>query len=116
MTAKRNGSSTTGNAKKKMAIKDTPHVLLWVPHNGLGLKKTWTDLKALGIFPSKAAAEAERAKVMGKYDNCGHGDILVGGRWDDEVDLVIKPCESFLGTNSESLTTPSSSSSVITLD
>ena len=120
MTAKRSASSATGNAKKKLAIKDTPHVLLWVPHNGLGRKKTWTDLKALGIFPNRAAAEAERVKVMGRYDNCGHGDILVGDCWDDEVDLVVKPCESFLETTSESSSSKACSSvvsdSIITLE
>jgi hypothetical protein len=99
MTAnKRPASSTSTNStkKKKLLIKDTPHVLLWIPHNGLGQKKTWSGLKAMGVFSTKADAEAERIRIMSRHDRCGHGDIMVGGTWEDEIDLVVKPCESFL--------------------
>jgi len=27
---------------------------------------------------------------MSEHECCGHGDILVGGCWDDEIDLVIR--------------------------
>jgi hypothetical protein len=33
---------------------------------------------------------------MSQQDCCGHGDILVGDSWDDEIDLVIRPTELFL--------------------
>lgn len=84
-------------SKPKKAKKDMPHVLLWVPHHGpTGARKSWAKLKAIGIFESKEAAEAKKASIMAQHDQCGYGDILVGNTFEDEIDLIIKPCELFL--------------------
>ena len=32
---------------------------------------------------------------MSEHDCYGHGDICVGGTWEDEIDLVIKPVEDY---------------------
>ena len=50
----------------------------------------------MGVYGSKAAAEQAKRNVMARHTCCGHGDILVGTRWDDEVDLVIRPAPVFL--------------------
>jgi hypothetical protein len=45
----------------------------------------WTHA---GVYASKELAEAKREKIMAEHDCCGHGDISVGGTWEDEIDLV----------------------------
>lgn len=82
----------------KVNKKNQPHVLLWICSHGKGQGRTWKQdkLKVLGVFPSKEAAENKKSDVMSQHDCCGHGDILVGGCWDDEIDLVIRPTELFL--------------------
>ncbi len=72
-----------------------PRALLWIATNG-----NWkaSELNVLGLYPSKEAAEARRDQVMAKHDalgQCyGHGDICVGDSCcDDEIDLVVRPCE-----------------------
>ena len=39
----------------------------------------------------KAAAQTKKEQLMRQYDCCGHGDILVGDTWEDEIDLVVRP-------------------------
>jgi hypothetical protein len=85
-------------APKKVAKKDLPHVLLWLLwlcHHGAGQNGKWTNknLKVVGVYAGKAAAEAKKYHIMSTHECCGHGDILVGGSWDDEIDLVVRPCE-----------------------
>lgn len=85
--------------KPKKAKKDVPHVLLWVPHNGTrGMcgDNEWCGLEVIGVYKSKEAAELKREELLEEHDQCGEGDILVGDTWEDEVDLVVKPCELFL--------------------
>ena len=77
----------------KPTKKNAPHALLWIATND------WkaSELKVLGVYPSKEAAEAKRDQVMAEHDalgQCyGHGDICVGDSCDDEIDLVVRPCE-----------------------
>jgi hypothetical protein len=75
--------------------KSMPHVLIWVCHHGPGQSKKWTkkSLNIVGVYRTKEEAEQKKLEVMGKYEQCGHGDILVGGSWDDEIDLVVRPAE-----------------------
>ncbi len=47
----------------------------------------------IGVYASKAAAEAKKEDIMSRHTCCGHGDIVVGGTWEDEIDLVVRPCE-----------------------
>jgi hypothetical protein len=79
----------------KVLVKDQPHVLIWVCHNGLGQSRCWSkkSLKIVGVYGSKLEAETKKEQVMSRYENCGHGDILTGGTWEDEIDLVIRPAE-----------------------
>ncbi len=78
----------------KPTKKNAPHALLWIATNG-----NWkaSVLKVLGVYPPKEAAEAKRDQVMAKHDDLGqcygHGDICVGDSCDDEIDLVLRPCE-----------------------
>jgi hypothetical protein len=44
----------------------------------------------MGVYPTKADAENAKRHIMSQYECCGHGDILVGGTWEDEIDLVIR--------------------------
>ena len=48
-----------------------------------------------GIYPTKAAAEAAKEEIMSSYENHGHGDIITGGTWQDEISIVIKQTELF---------------------
>ncbi|KAJ3233680.1 hypothetical protein HDU81_002065 [Chytriomyces hyalinus] len=77
--------------------KEKPHVLLWIPHNGLkpSQKNNWPSLKVIGVFFTKEAAEERRTQLMNQHETYGHGDICVGGTWNDEIDLVVKPCDMF---------------------
>eukprot|EP01032_Pedospumella_encystans_P008199 gene8199-9758_t len=77
----------------KVAKKDLPHVLIWVCHNGTRQGSGWTNhsLRIVGVYGSKAEAEQKKLAVMNQYEQCGHGDILVGGTCWDEIDLVIRP-------------------------
>jgi hypothetical protein len=66
--------------------------LIWVCSHGKGRSKSWTKkaLKIMGVYGTKDAAEQAKCKVMNEYDCCGHGDILAGDTWADEIDLVIR--------------------------
>lgn len=44
----------------------------------------------MGVYPSKEAAEEAKRQLMSRYMCCGHGDIIVGHTWEDEIDLVIR--------------------------
>ena len=72
--------------------------LIWVCTHGKGQSRKWRqkDLKVIGVYSTKAAAENAKQELMSKYECCGHGDILVGGMWDDEIDLVIRDTPLFL--------------------
>jgi hypothetical protein len=87
---------TTSERPNKKAKKNQPHVLLWIPCAGKGQRKTWAKLKVMGVFSTKEKAEAKKAELMQEYECCGHGDIMIGGTWEDEIDLVVKPCELHL--------------------
>ena len=87
--------------KKKTKLKknEQPHCLIWVCTHGKGHSRSnWRqkDLKIVGVYANKAAAEDARRNVMSQHTCCGHGDILVGGTWEDEIDLVIRPAPLFL--------------------
>ena len=90
-------SSTAGSVTKKAKktpLKESPHVLIWVCAAGKGRGKSWGKaLKCVGVYATKQAAEEKKTQLMGQYLNAGHGDILVGDSWEDEIDLVVKPVE-----------------------
>jgi hypothetical protein len=77
----------------KVSKKELPHVLIWVCTHGKGQGRTWSQksLKIIGVYQSKEEAEAKKQAVMEQYDQCGHGDITVGGTWEDEINLVVRP-------------------------
>ncbi len=50
----------------------------------------------MGVYPSKAAAEEAKRVLMSRHECYGHGDIVVGGTWEDEIDLVIREAPLFL--------------------
>jgi hypothetical protein len=84
--------------KKKKKKSEMPHCLVWVCTHGKGQSRTWrqNDLKLVGVYSSKTAAEMAKAQVMSRHECCGHGDIIVGGSWNDEIDLVIREAPLFL--------------------
>ena len=85
-------------AKKqaKPAKKETPHALLWICAAGKGQGRAWKAkaLKVIGIYKNKAAAEQKKEQLIdANGGECGHGDIVVGDSWEDEIDLVVRPVE-----------------------
>merc|ERR1712129_141731 len=86
--------------KKKARVKPSKaFCVIWVCTHGKGQSRNWRkkDLKIMGVYPSKTAAEEAKRDIMSQYECCGHGDILVGGCWDDEIDLVIREAPLHLG-------------------
>ena len=75
---------------KKAAV---PHALLWICTHGKGQSRSWKakSLKVVGVYASKEEAEAKRHRVMSEHECHGHGDIIVGDTWEDEIDLEIRP-------------------------
>ena len=85
-------------AKKKQRPSKS-YVLIWVSACGKSRRGgSWTKkaLKIVGIYGSKASAQAAKQQLMSEHDCCGHGDILVGDSWEDEIDLVIREAPLFL--------------------
>jgi len=91
---------------KKLKKTEKPHVLLWIATNGKdkkgwSRKKVWKqkDLRVIGEYADKMAAEAKKAQLMVQYDSkinelCGgKGDISTGGILSDQIDLVVRPIE-----------------------
>jgi hypothetical protein len=94
---KRQISAISSSKKKAKIAKPTKPskawCLVWVSHNGRGARsQTWRkkDLKIVGIYSNKSAAQNAKDEVMKQYECCGNGDILVGGTWDDEIDLILR--------------------------
>lgn len=91
-----NRTTNVGNKKQaRVATQTRPskaYCLIWVCTHGKGRRSSWRkkDLKIMGVYPSKADAENAKRHTMSQYECCGHGDILVGGTWEDEIDLVIR--------------------------
>ena len=81
-----------GVLSESTATSKSPHVVLWLPHHGKGRRKTWSKMRVLGVFATKKDADEHKRKVMQQHECCGHGDILVGGTWADEIDLIVKKC------------------------
>lgn len=83
--------------QKPLPKNQQPHVLIWVCTHGKGQSSTWTKkaLDIIGVYATKADAEAKRDQLLNEYPNCGYGDIQVGGCWDDEINLVIRPAGEF---------------------
>lgn len=83
---------TPPKKKAKVSKPTKAFSLIWVGVHGRGQRRNWRkkDLKIVGIYPSKGAAEEAKRDIMDQHTCCGHGDILIGGMWDDEVDLVIR--------------------------
>ena len=85
--------AATSQPPKKKTNPTKAYSLIWICTHGKGRNsKAWRqkDLKIMGIYATKADAEEAKRKVMGQYECCGHGDILVGPTCWDEIDLVIR--------------------------
>lgn len=84
--------------KKKMKRPSKGFALLWISTHGKGRRSSWRkkDLKMLGVYPTKEKAEAAKQQVMSEHDCYGHGDICVGGTWEDEIDLVVRDTTLYL--------------------
>ncbi len=78
--------------KPKAAAPAKPHALLWIPFTCKGGRKT----RVVGVYDTKQQALAAKEKLMEQHDCCGHGDILVGDTWEDEISLVVLPAPLFL--------------------
>ena len=72
--------------------------LLWICTHGKGKRSSWRqkDLKIIGVYPTKEKAQEAKQQVMSEHDCYGHGDICVGGTWEDEIDLVIRDTPLYL--------------------
>ena len=94
-TKKRASSSTSSSKVKKVAKKDSPHVLLWMVAAGKGQSRTWTQkaLRVIGIYPSKADAERKKNEITDQHRCNGYGNLITGPYWEDEIELVIRPVE-----------------------
>jgi hypothetical protein len=85
-------------AMKKPKKPSKGFALIWVAHNGRGNRsQTWRqkDLRVVGIYSTKASAEEAKERLMEQHEQAGYGDILVGGTWDDEIDLVVRDAPLF---------------------
>eukprot|EP00045_Choanoeca_perplexa_P005710 m.47985 g.47985 ORF g.47985 m.47985 type:complete len:136 (-) comp13258_c0_seq2:197-604(-) len=98
-TAKRVAPTTKSTKPKKAKKKksDLPHCVIWVCTHGKGQSSTWRkkDLNLMGVYPTKAAAEVGRMQLIAQHEEGGHGDILVGPTWNDEINLVIREAPMF---------------------
>jgi len=86
-------AATKKRKPTKVKASSKPHALLWICAAGKGRGNTWKQkaLKVVGVYSDKAAGEEKKREVMDQHDCCGHGDILVGRTWEDEIDLVVRP-------------------------
>lgn len=101
---KRVAATTKPKPKPKKNRKcDMPHCLIWLCTHGKGRGRAWSQskLKIVGVYSSKAIAEEAKRNVMSQHECCGHGDILVGCCWDDEIDLVIREAPMMLTSDEE---------------
>ena len=100
-------TTTTERVRDRASVSPTPRkkakptksfALIWVCTHGKGRSRNWRkkDLKLVGVYASKANAEEAKRKVMSEHECYGHGDICVGGTWEDEIDLVIREAPLFL--------------------
>jgi hypothetical protein len=79
-------------ARKKS---EKPHVIIWICHHGHG-DRGWKmkNPKVIGVYGSKEEAEARKEQLIRQHGGeCGHGNICVGGTWEDEIDLLIRPVD-----------------------
>ena len=85
-------SMSSKKAKTKPSPPTKVYSLIWVCSHGKGRSRSWTKkaLKIMGVYGTKDAAEQAKCEIMNEYDCCGHGDILAGDTWADEIDLVIR--------------------------
>jgi hypothetical protein len=58
-------------------------------------RKYWaqSNLKIVGVYSSKEAAEAKKDGMLSCYENAGEGDIMVGRTWGGEIDLVVRAAD-----------------------
>ncbi|KAJ3233679.1 hypothetical protein HDU81_002064 [Chytriomyces hyalinus] len=77
--------------------KEEPHILVWIPHYGMDGKQGsgWDELNVIGVYSTQYGATERRLELVDEYDRAGPGDICVGHMWDDQIDLVVKPCTKF---------------------
>ncbi|KAI8832142.1 hypothetical protein BJ741DRAFT_580392 [Chytriomyces cf. hyalinus JEL632] len=91
--------SAAQNARHGCKPTADPHVLLWIPHDGVQDDEgnDWDRLDVIGVFYTKAAAQQRLKEVLNEHadEQFGNGDICVGDTWSDEIDLVVKSCDMF---------------------
>lgn len=89
----RTSTGEAAKAKPKAKKAAVPHALLWICTHGKGQSRSWKakSLKVLGVYASKEEAQAKRHRVMSEHECHGHGDIIAGDTWEDEIDLEIRP-------------------------
>lgn len=83
---------------KSKAVKDQPHVVVEVPHNGpsgQSIKRSYGRLKILGLYPDKARAErAAKAYIQrkgGDAEAFGTGyPNLEGDTWDSQLQVIVR--------------------------
>jgi hypothetical protein len=90
---------------KAKAVKDQPHVVIEVPHNGpsgQSIKRSYGRLKILGMYPDKARAE-RAAKVYiqrngGEVEAFGTGyPNIEGDTWDSQLQVIVKHAGEMIG-------------------
>ena len=85
---------TTPKAKPKKKS-EKPHVIISICHcpHGHGVRG-WKmkNPKVIGVYGSKEEAEKRKNQIIAENGGrCGHGHVVVGGSWEDEIDLFIRP-------------------------
>lgn len=86
--------------KKKPSVQQM-YALVWVSTHGPGKYRSWTGknvLRVVGVYATKAAAEAEKERIIGENEECGDGDMMIsgGGSWEDEITLIVKQTPVYL--------------------
>ena len=95
---KRGATSTPSKqtAKKRKLVRQKSYAVISVctsgrNANGVACRNHWhrKELKIVGVYTSKQAAESAKRGVMELYKR-GHGDIIAEGGLDDEIDMFIR--------------------------
>eukprot|EP00978_Attheya_sp_CCMP212_P001794 scaffold3698_cov43-Attheya_sp.AAC.1 len=104
-TSNRTTTTATTARKKtpaKKAKQQKAFCIIWVCAHGKGGRSSrsskWKqkNLKIVGVYGSKALAESAKQELMSRHQCCGHGDIVVGPTWEDEIDLIIREAPLFM--------------------
>ena len=84
----------TKKSTPKLKKSDTPHALIWLCTHGPNQNGSWTgkNLKIVGVYGSKQEAMNKKEQVIEENGGRGgHGDMIVGDSWSDEIALEVRP-------------------------